>query len=43
MTELQDIVAYFDMNRFTLKFLQRIKDWKQNISRPELPYIETKR
>ena len=35
--------TFVDMNRFTLKFLQRIKDWKQNISRPELPYIKMKR
>ena len=46
MTEFQEIVAYCDLNRndtnfrFALKFLQ---DWKQNVSRPELPYIKIER
>ena len=45
-TEFQEIVAYCDLNRndtnfiFALKFL---KDWKQNVSRPELPYIKIER
>ena len=48
-TEFQEIVAYCDLNRndtnfrFALKFLQGIKDWKQNVSQPELPYIKTER
>ena len=49
MTEFQEIVAYCDLNRndtnlrFALIFLQGVKDWKQSVSRPELPYIKTER
>ena len=49
MIEFQEIVAYCDLkrndtnSRLRLKSIQGIKDWKQNVPRPELPYIKTER